>query len=588
MTSLNTKNETLAKDFYELLKLEESKFNSGENFLVGQVIKKERDHIIVDVGGKNEGRISMTELGDKFNEISIGSRINVYAENQDGGRNGGVMILSREKAIREAGWKRVLEIFESGESVIGYILGKVKGGFAVQLCGWGDNCEGSSEELGNLIAFLPGSQVDRQSKVATNLKAKQLYKFRVMKLTRESGNILISRKLPIEEARSDVLHTFLTKEAKPGLKLKGVVKNCMPWGVFVSLTTLDGEKDFGDGLVYVTEMSWERVDPSSMCNIGDNVEVSIIKYDPISRRLSLSMKDLQEDPWKDMPYKVGDIVKARIDSIVDYGAFATIDEKRKISGLIHLSEMSWWMTRRNVNSIVHIGQEIFVKILEIRLDERRMGLSKKQAEENPWVKFIESVDIGKVINVVVRNITDFGLFVALEESEDDEKALHMLVPMIECSWGYQNEHLLKYTKGDKIKVAIINTNVDKGRVTCSLRYLEKDKAMSLIQEMISKEYVEAKVIKVNQNVPESSILLELCDGFFTVYMDFSELPDNTPSPTVGSMIKVKIFPFDYQASKSLKATARLDEYDAKCALLKEQVQQEENLNTAVNNGPNKK
>ena len=423
----------------------------GRDMLEGQVIHGlivgvEKDYVMVDVGLKTEGRIPTKEFGTDGPGLKVGDTVEVYLERVENAM--GEAVISREKARREEAWTRLEAIFNRGEPVMGTIVGRVKGGFTVDM-------DGAS-------GFLPGSQVDiRPVRDVAPLMNKE-QPFAILKMDRPRGNIVVSRRAILEEARAEQ-RTELVGQLAEGEIRDGVVKNITDYGAFVDLGGIDG-------LLHVTDMSWKRVShPSQVLNVGDAVRVQIIKINPDTQRISLGMKQLQSDPWEnvDVKYPVGGKFSGRITNITDYGAFVELESG--VEGLVHVSEMSW--TKKNVHpgKIVSTSQEVEVVVLEVDASKRRVSLGLKQAQENPWEQFVRQHPVGSIIEGEVKNATEFGLFVGFENDIDG------MVHLSDLDWNVPGEEAIaKYKKGDVVKTKVLDVDVDKERISLGIKQLGSD------------------------------------------------------------------------------------------------------------------
>ncbi|MFP1130329.1 30S ribosomal protein S1 [Asticcacaulis sp. W401b] len=424
----------------------------GRDMLEGQVVHGlvvglEKDFVIVDVGLKTEGRISLKEFGaEAAANLKAGDTVEVYLERVENAM--GEAVISREKARREEAWTRLEAIFNRGEPVMGTIVGRVKGGFTVDM-------DGAS-------GFLPGSQVDiRPVRDIAPLMGKE-QPFAILKMDRPRGNIVVSRRAILEEARAEQ-RTELVGQLAEGEIRDGVVKNITDYGAFVDLGGIDG-------LLHVTDMSWKRVShPSQVLNVGDSVRVQIIKINPDTQRISLGMKQLQSDPWDgvEAKYPVGGKFTGRITNITDYGAFVELESG--VEGLVHVSEMSW--TKKNVHpgKIVSTSQEVEVVVLEVDAGKRRVSLGLKQAQNNPWDDFLSKHPIGSVIEGEVKNATEFGLFVGFENDIDG------MVHLSDLDWNVAGEEAIaKYKKGDIVKTKVLDVDVEKERISLGIKQLGGD------------------------------------------------------------------------------------------------------------------
>src|SRR5436190_20770028 len=376
----------------------------GRDFMEGQVVHGkvvaiEKDFAIIDVGLKTEGRVSLKEFGlgegESKDPLKVGDTVEVFLERVENAM--GEAVISREKARREEAWTRLEGVYEKNEPVMGVIVGRVKGGFTV--------------DLGGASAFLPGSQVDiRPVRDVGPLMGKE-QPFAILKMDRPRGNIVVSRRAILEEARAEQ-RTELVSQLQEGEVREGVVKNITDYGAFVDLGGIDG-------LLHVTDMSWKRVNhPSQVLAVGDTVKVQIVKINPDTQRISLGMKQLQSDPWDgvEAKYPVGAKFTGRITNITDYGAFVELEAG--VEGLVHVSEMSW--TKKNVHpgKIVSTSQEVDVAVIEVDEEKRRISLGLKQAQANPWQAFADSHPVGTEVEGEVKNSTEFGLFIGLDGGVD--------------------------------------------------------------------------------------------------------------------------------------------------------------------------
>ncbi len=424
----------------------------GRDMLEGQVIHGlvvavEKEYVMVDVGLKTEGRISLKEFGlTDGATLKVGDPVEVYLERVENAM--GEAVISREKARREEAWTRLEVIFNKGEPVMGTIVGRVKGGFTVDM-------DGAS-------GFLPGSQVDiRPVRDVAPLMNKE-QPFAILKMDRPRGNIVVSRRAILEEARAEQ-RTELVGQLAEGEIRDGVVKNITDYGAFVDLGGIDG-------LLHVTDMSWKRVShPSQVLNVGDAVRVQIIKINPDTQRISLGMKQLQSDPWDgvDLKYPVGGKFSGRITNITDYGAFVELESG--VEGLVHVSEMSW--TKKNVHpgKIVSTSQEVDVVVLEVDASKRRVSLGLKQAQENPWDQFLRAHPVGSTIEGEVKNATEFGLFIGFENEIDG------MVHLSDLDWNLPGEEAIaKFKKGDVVKSKVLDVDVEKERISLGIKQLGSD------------------------------------------------------------------------------------------------------------------
>ena len=409
----------------------------------GKVLAIEAGQAIIDVGYKMEGRVDLKEFAQpgEAPEIEVGDEVEVYLRNVENAR--GEAVISHEMARREAAWDRLEEAYGKEERVEGAIFGRVKGGFTV--------------DLGGAVAFLPGSQVDvrpvRDAGPLMGLKQP----FQILKMDRRRGNIVVSRRAILEESRAEQRAEVISNLAE-GQTVDGVVKNITEYGAFVDLGGVDG-------LLHVTDMAWRRVnDPREILSIGETVKVQVIKINKETHRISLGMKQLQEDPWDTVvaKYPLDSTHSGRVTNITDYGAFVELEPG--VEGLVHVSEMSW--TKKNVHpgKIVSTSQEVEVMVLEIDTAKRRVSLGLKQTMRNPWEVFAETHPEGTPVEGEVKNITEFGLFIGLEGDIDG------MVHLSDLTWEGRGEDVIgDYRKGDIVKAVVSEVDTEKERISLSIK-----------------------------------------------------------------------------------------------------------------------
>lgn len=418
----------------------------GEGSVVeGTVVGIQNGFVLIDVGLKSEGFIPLEEFSRRGAELKPGDKVEVYIDRYE--NKSGEIVLSREKAMREAVWEELERCCNNAEPVDGTIFNRVKGGFTVDLNG--------------AVAFLPGSQVDvRPIKDASPLM-NVAQPFMILKMDRRRGNIVVSRRAILEESRADARKELLDS-IQEGARLEGIVKNITDYGVFVDLGGIDG-------LLHVTDISWKRINhPSEVFKLGQTIDVMVTKFDAATKRVSLGMKQLEANPWGDVAgkFKIGEILTGKISNIADYGAFVELGEG--IEGLVHVSEMSWTKKNTHPSKIVTTGQEVTVMVLDIDRDKHRISLGIKQTEANPWQEFAKTSKQGDIIEGEIRNITDFGLFVGLKGDIDG------LVHYSDISWDEAGEVAVKnYKKGDTVKAKILGIDIEKERISLGIKQLEE-------------------------------------------------------------------------------------------------------------------
>ncbi len=413
----------------------------------GTVTAIENDLAVIDVGLKSEGRVSLREFampGQKA-DLKVGDEVEVFVDRVENAN--GEAMLSRDRARREAAWDRLEGEFTKEGRVDGVIFGRVKGGFTV--------------DLGGAVAFLPGSQVDIRPVRDVQPLMDLPQPFQILKMDRRRGNIVVSRRAILEETRAEQ-RSGLIQNLAEGQVIEGVVKNITDYGAFVDLGGIDG-------LLHVTDMSYKRVNhPSEVINIGDTVRVQIVRINRETQRISLGMKQLENDPWEGAAakYPVDGVFTGRVTNITEYGAFVELEAG--IEGLVHVSEMSW--TKKNVHpgKIVSTSQEVEVSILEVDSEKRRISLGLKQAQGNPWDSFAGAFPIGTIVEGEVKNATEFGLFIGLPGDVDG------MVHMSDIAWGITGEEALAlHRKGDMVKAIVLDVDAEKERISLGMKQLEK-------------------------------------------------------------------------------------------------------------------
>jgi small subunit ribosomal protein S1 len=445
--------ESFAQMFEE--SLASQRIRPGQ-ILTGRVIEVTPDVVVVSAGLKSEAVIPTQQFKNERGEIevSVGDDVEVALDSVEDGS--GETRLSREKAKRARTWERLETAFEKGEVVTGLINGRVKGGFTV--------------EIDFVRAFLPGSLVDvRPVRDPSYLEGKTL-EFKVIKLDQKRNNVVVSRRAVVEQEYSAERSELLDK-LQEGVVIKGVVKNLTDYGAFVDLGGIDG-------LLHITDMAWKRVKhPSEVVNVGDEIEVRILKFDRERQRVSLGLKQLGADPWQNIArrYPSGTRLFGKVTNIADYGCFVEIEEG--VEGLVHVSEMDW--TNKNVNpsKVVHIGEEVEVMVLDIDEERRRISLGVKQCKPNPWREFADNYNRGDHVSGQIRSITDFGLFIGLPGGIDG------LVHLSDLSWDVPGEEAVhNYQKGQSVEAIVVAIDPDRERISLSVKQLAKDPFSTWIAE----------------------------------------------------------------------------------------------------------
>ena len=474
----------MSESFAELFEQSqiENKMRPG-SIISAKVLDIKSDTVIVNAGLKSEGIIPIDQFYDESGEleITIGDDVDVSLDSIEDGY--GVTRLSREKAKRKIAWEELEKAHEENKTVTGIITDRVKGGFTV--------------EVGKVRAFLPGSLVDvRPVRDTTFLEGKPI-DFKVIKVDQRRNNIVVSRRAVVEtETNIDIDEVIET--LKEGALVKGIVKNLTDYGAFIDLGGIDG-------LLHITDMAWKRVkNPSEIVGIGDEIEVKVLKFDSEKKRVSLGLKQMGDDPWLNLTkrYPEGENLSGKVTSLADYGCFVELEEG--VEGLVHVSEMDW--TNKNVHpsKLVHIGQEVNVKILDIDQERRRISLGIKQCEENPWEKFASNHNKGDHVTGTIKSITDFGIFIGLDGGIDG------LVHMSDVSWNDDMEASARnFSKGDEIKTVVLGVDSDRERISLGIKQLEDDPFSSFVTANQKGSLVNGIVKKVDQELVVISLTDEV-------------------------------------------------------------------------------
>lgn len=531
-----------AEDFAAMF--EQSLQNHGTDGVVqegeivkGTVIQLTKDFAIIDVGYKSEGQVPISEFTNARGELNIkvGDKVDVLLESREDDK--GMVVLSKEKADKMRIWDEISSACERDEIVKGTIIGRVKGGLSVDI---------------GVKAFLPGSQVDIRPVRNLDQYIGKEFEFKVIKFNKKRGNIVLSRRVLLEKQREEFKRETLTR-LKEGAVLMGVVKNLTDYGAFIDLGGIDG-------LLHITDMSWGHVrHPSEVFNVGDEVRVAVLKFDPESERVSLGLKQIQEDPWHraDEKYPVGTRVKGKVVSVIDYGAFIEIEPG--VEGLIHVSEMSWTKRVKHPSKMLNIGDEVEAVVLDIDPKAKRIALGMKQIAPNPWTLLEDKYPIGSVIKGQIKNVTDFGIFVGVEDGIDG------LVHVSDISWTKHVKHPGEiFKKGDEVEAVVLNIDVENERFSLGIKQLLQDPWDTLAERMPVGSKVPGKVTKVT----DFGAFVEIEQGIEGL-VHVSELREervDNPREVVkeGDEIEVKIIDInttDRKVALSVKALSRDGEDD---------------------------
>lgn len=462
----------MTESFAELFEQSLSDQNMQPGAIVsGIVLEIRNDAVVVNAGLKSEGLIPLDQFFDEDGnlEVAVGDEVEVALDAVEDGF--GETRLSREKAKRARAWAKLETAFEGDDIVTGEISGKVKGGFTV--------------DIGDIRAFLPGSLVDvRPVRDAAYLEGKEL-EFKVIKLDRRRNNVVVSRRAVVEQEYSAEREALL-ENLQEGQVIKGVVKNLTDYGAFLDLGGIDG-------LLHITDMAWKRVrHPSEVVNVGDEIEVKVLKFDRERSRVSLGLKQLGDDPWVDLArrYPTGTRLFGKITNIADYGCFVEVEEG--VEGLVHVSEMDW--TNKNVNpgKVVTLGDEVEVMVLDIDEERRRISLGMKQCQPNPWDDFAATHNKGDRVSGKIKSITDFGIFIGLDGGIDG------LVHLSDISWNMAGEDAVRdYRKGQEVEAVVLAVDPERERISLGIKQLDKDPFSNFVAENPKGSVVRGQVMAVD-------------------------------------------------------------------------------------------
>lgn len=441
-------------------------FREGE-IIIGRVLGLAKGMVTVDVGFKSEGLINLNEFPEAEKDLQIGDEIEVFLERVED--NNGIVVLSKEKANKIKIWEKLVKAFEAEEIIEGIVVAKAKGGLTVDI---------------GLKAFLPGSQIDLRPVRNLEKLINEKFQMKIIKMNKKRGNIVLSRRILLEEERKLARAGTLTK-MEEGNQVDGIVKNITDYGVFVDLGGIDG-------LLHITDMSWGRVNhPSEMFSIGDKVTVMVLKYDKEKERVSLGLKQITPDPWVDVDnkYPVKTRISGKVVSITDYGAFVELE--KGIEGLVHVSEMTWSRHVKHPSKMVSIGDMVDAVVLTLDKEKKRISLGMKQIEPNPWDSIQEKYPIGTEVEGLVRNLTDFGAFVELEDGVDG------LIHISDLSWNKKIKHpseVLK--KKDQVNAVVLNIDKEACRISLGIKQLEADPWEKIPDQYPIGKDVTGTIIKV--------------------------------------------------------------------------------------------
>ncbi len=520
----------------ELLDIYESslkKFEEGQ-VVTGTVISIGRDTVLVDVGYKSEGQISIHEFIDEKGNVNVhvGDQVEVMIELWDEEEE--TVLLSHEKAKKVKVWDAIKDIYDADGTIKGVITSRVKGGFSVDI---------------GLIGFLPGSQADLRPIRNMDEMVNRTYTFKILKYNKKRNNIVLSRRVLLEAER-DKLRTTTLDAIEDGKVMEGIVKNITEYGIFVDLGGVDG-------LLHITDISWGRVKhPSELFSVGDKINVKILSYDFEKERVSLGMKQLTPDPWTTAihKYPVGSKVTGKVVSLTDYGAFIELEEG--VEGLIHVSEMSWTRKIRHPSQMVTVGEEVEAVVLDLKPENRRISLGIKQTVDNPWEVISQKYPVGTIIEGKIKNITEFGLFIGIDDDIDG------LVHISDISWTKRIKHPSEvYKKNDTIQAVVLDIDKANERFSLGIKQTQKDP-----WETVSQRYEVGKEISgVITNLTDFGVFVELEEGIEGLVHVSEISKENVKSPkehyAVGDTITAKVMNINSDERRIGLSIKRLEDDD---------------------------
>ena len=554
-TNINTTGEPT---FAQLFEDSEIKVASVGEVTQGTVIDINKDMAVIDIGDKSESAVPLSEFKNEGEtvEVSVGDTFDVFVEKREA--DGGIR-LSREKAIGIKVWEAIAKIQEEDGIIQGRIDSRVKGGLSVDI---------------GVPAFLPYSQIDLRPVKDLDALIGDTFDFKVLKYNRKRNNVVISRRAILEKEREQ-LKSQMRDSLQEGDIIKGVITNITDYGIFIDLGGLDG-------LCHITDLSWGRVShPSKMFKVGEEIEVKVLKFDKETDKVSLGVKQLKEDPWSTVQdrYPVGSKTTGKVVSITDYGVFAELEEG--VEGLIHVSEMSWSKKTRHPSKILDVSDEVEVVVLNIDVDAKRISLGMKQLQPNPWDLVTENYPVGSIIEGKIKNITDFGIFIGIEEGIDG------LIHVSDLSWTERIKHPSeKYSKGDTIQAVVLKIDRENERFSLGVKQLEPDPWQEAINKYPIGSEVEGKIT----NITDFGIFVEIEDGVegLAHVSEISKEKVNTPIGmyTVGDALKTRVINVSAKdrkiglSIKALEGDVDMSEYKGKESngpstigdLLKEEIQ----------------
>jgi len=523
--------------FAELFEQSVKSVKEGE-VVRGTVLSVDEDHVQIDIGFKSEGLVPTWEFMDDDGTVLVGPGDTVDVLVEESEDHLGRIVLSKEKADRLLVWDEISRAYKADEPVEGTVLSRVKGGLAVDI---------------GVKAFLPGSQVDLRPVRNLEQVVGNKLKFKIIKFNKRRGNIVLSRRALLETERRKLRETTLDTLA-PGQIIDGVIKNLTDYGAFIDLGGIDG-------LLHVTDMSWGRVNhPSELFHVGDEIKVKVLKFDPDSERVSLGLKQIQPDPWIDasIRYPIGKRIQGKVVSLAEYGAFVELEAG--IEGLIHVSEMSWTKRVKHPSKVVSVGDQVEALVLDVDERERKISLGMKQIEENPWSMIEQTYPIGTRVTGTIRNITNFGIFVGLEEGIDG------LVHVSDISWTEQIKHPgEKFKKGDTVEAVVLKIDKENEKFSLGIKQLEANPW----EEILKRYPVGGEVTGAVTRVAEFGAFVELEQGIEGLIYSSDLSSERVENPTdvvqpgqeVTALV-MKVDPTEQKISLSIRAMTDKEQRDA--------------------------
>ena len=546
--------ESFAELFEESLKAVEMEPGA---IVTGTIVDIDEDWVTVHAGLKSEGVIPRSQFVDEKGnfELSIGDQVKVAMEAVDDGF--GETRLSREKARRAEVWMVLEEAFEGAKKIPGFLQGKVKGGFTVDIDG--------------IRAFLPGSLVDmRPVREVAHLEGKEL-EFKVIKLDQRRNNVVVSRRAVLEEENSVEREALLTSLAE-GMDLKGIVKNLTDYGAFVDLGGVDG-------LLHITDMAWRRIKhPSEIVNVGDEIRVRVLKFDRDRQRVSLGLKQLGEDPWVEIKarYPENHIVEGKVTNLTDYGCFVEIEEG--VEGLVHVSEMDWTNKNIHPSKVVQVGDDVKVMILDIDEDRRRISLGIKQTQMNPWEQFSSGFGKGDKITGTIKSITDFGIFIGLDGGIDG------LVHLSDISWNDTGEQAVRdYQKGQEVTTVVLAIDPERERISLGIKQLEDDPFNDYVAVNDRGTIVTGTVVEVTEKDAIIKLAEEVEGVLRASELSQERVEDARTVLKAGDEVEVKITAVD-RKNRTLNLSVKAKDIEDEREAMREHKEREQDGATATTIG----